>query len=177
MTSPQSDRGALLTEFIEAQLLEERSRADQLNAAAEKILTTSAAFIALIVAIAALVLGKDFAIAGSDVWAVAARLFSLLAIGAFGVTAFLATRVQTLRKLQTASDDALEVMLKAPAWNYTQAKARSVKAYHLVVETTSMRKANNDRAGKLKLASNWQASAAGFVVLAVVCGFFAAPPT
>lgn len=176
MTGAESDRGALLTGFIEAQLTEERSRAEQLNAAADRLLTTSAGFIALIVAIAALVLGKDFAIAGSDRWAVAARVFSLLAIGAFSVTAYFATRVQALRKVETASNEALESMLKKPAWDYTEAKARSVKAHHLVVEAKSMRAANNVRAAKLRLASIWQASAAACVVVAVICGFFASPP-
>lgn len=171
-----SDNGEILTGFIEARLAEEEARADQLNAAADRLLTTSAAFVALIVAIAALVLGKDFAITGSDGFAAAARVASVLAIVCFSVAAFFATRVQTLRKVKTASRSSLEEMVKKPVWTYTESRARSLKAFHLVEQTISMRDANDERAQKLKAASNWQAAAAAFVVMAVLCGFAAATP-
>lgn len=171
-----SEQGTTLVAFIESQLAAEEERRKELIGAADKQLTTSAGFVALLVAVASLALGKDFSVVGgSDRWATTARSLVVAALIGFSISGALAARIQAIRPIQVASSGALTEMLQLPVWHYSEVQARNLKAIHLVNTTISMRAANARRADLLKRASLAQVSAALVVAAAIGASFLITP--
>jgi hypothetical protein len=165
-----------LVAFIESQYQAEQERRTQLVEAAARQLATSAAFVALIVAVASLALGKDFTVAaGSDGWAIGARVLVLVASATFAAAGLLAAWVQAVRPVVVVSGAALDDMLTKPIWQYSEVQARNLKAIHLVRTTKSMRSANRTRAKYYKAASWVQALGVALVLAAIACSFLARP--
>lgn len=174
---PVAEQGTTLAAFIDGELTSERARTTSLNDSARTVITTSAAFVALIVAVAALVLGQDFTVGGTDdPWAVAARTFAVSALVAFAAAGFFASRVQWLRPVRVASGRALVEMTDSEIWQYDETDARNLTSWHKANTIVSLRVANDQRSRHLKAAGVAQIVGAGLVTVAVLCGFLARPP-
>lgn len=153
-----SDQGKQYAAFIEAELKAEHDRRASVNTRAAAALTGSAGLVTLVLAVFAVLVGKDFTLSGcAKLWLVVA-LAALLGGGLFAVLAGLPWRYK-------ATKPATLHYFLGPSWGDSEVTARGRTAYCNAVVIESLRRGNRIKTGLLIAAAVSQAIA----IFALVC--------
>jgi hypothetical protein len=144
--------------FLEAELKAEYDRRAALFSRAKDLTTTSGAFIALVLALVALIAGKDFKLTSGAAWVAAASLV------AFFIASLFALLASIPRKYNVTTGATLRTLLGSN-WKDPEIDARHRVATLNAGTIETMRKKSNLNAWLLFLAL--QAQVVGYVLLAV----------
>lgn len=131
-----SDQGSVYAAFVEERLKTERERRATQEARAIAVVTSSAALVSLIFALAALVIGKDYQFTSGAKWFVVAAL-ALFALG--GLSALIAG---LLLEYDVPDDATLQACL-GNHWTDTETSARLSCAWMNLDTLLSLRRGNN----------------------------------
>ena len=162
------DRGRLYTPFLEQQFRDEETVRDRHKAAAGSVFTSSAAFVGLLVGVAAVALGTRTLPAAGNGWVAAAKIALIAAVVLFAVAGVLAWHVQQLRPEHVPGNVAMEAMVDRAGWLGNEEQARLVIAKHFVTQTKDLRASNAKRAASLARAGGFQFAAYGAVTVSLV---------
>lgn len=157
-----SEQGKQYAAYVEAELKAEFGRRESVNSRSATALTGSAGFVTLILAVFAVLIGKDFTLAGGAKLSLALALFALLAAGVCAVVAGFPWRIK-LTKPAT-----LHKMV-GDHWTDSEVDARANAAYANVVILESLRPGTNIKFKFLLAAGVCQILAVGFLI---VCTLF-----
>lgn len=156
--SAQSDQGRLWVVFLERQFRDEEDVRDRHKAAASAVLTSSAAFVGLLVTVAAIALGTRALPSGDNLFAQIARASLVVAVALFAGAGIFAWLVQQLQPTIAPGVAAVRAMVGSD-WRSTEEQARYVIAKHFAAQIEDLRKTNAKRAEWLQWAGGFQFAA------------------
>lgn len=159
-----ADQGEAYATHIETELQAEYGRTNVLNARATAVTTSSSAFLALVLSLAALVAGRDFVVEEASARGVAVSLALFTAASVSGFVAALS------RKYKVTAVDTLLQMI-GPHWGDNDVDARNAVAYTNVITIRSLREGNNFKATSLIVAATLQLAAVAVLILAIAVHF------
>ena len=134
-----SERGKQYAAFIEAELKAETDRRDSVNTRAATALTSAAGLVTLVLAVFAVLLGKDFRLAGLTGWAKAYLAVALFALLGSAICAVVAGRPW---RIKLTKPKTLYMMINEH-WNDSEEDARNNIAYANVEVIASLRPGTN----------------------------------
>jgi hypothetical protein len=129
-------QGSEFAAFIEEELKQEFNRRDLVNARSTTAITASTGMVTVVLAVIAVLKGKDFTLTGWSLRMLFVGLLALLAAAVLGVLAGLSWGYKVL------SGKALKEV-SGPRWPTPEQTARSMIAQFNVVTITTLRKGND----------------------------------
>ena len=161
-TERLSEQGTTYYKFVEAELGIEYDRRASLNSRAKEFSATSSAFIALVVALLALIVGKDYKFTALGAWSV------VLALAAFVAASLLALLASMAKETLVTNEKTVQRMLSSEHWKDNEVDARNTVATLNARTTWSLRNGNNVKASRLEWALRCQVG--GYVLLTIAAG-------
>lgn len=158
------DQGKQYAAFIEAQLVAEHDRRNSVNSRAATVLTGAAGLVTLVLAVFAVIIGKDFTLSG------AARnwlLFSLMMLLLAAVAAVLAGYPWRNR---VVSPDTLQTFLEDPRWGDSEVLARNLTSRANVEALRKLRSGTSIKFWILLIAMTFQVLAVLGLAATTFCG-------
>lgn len=140
-----AEQGETYAKFIEGELKFEYERRTAVESRALAVATSSSAFLALVFALSALVLGKEHKFSAKGAVAVIAALIL------FAIAAVIGLVANASRVYEVPSVPTLSAMTKAH-WKDSEIAARNVSAVLNVKTIASLRNGNNDKAELVRIA-------------------------
>lgn len=160
-TSAVSEQGVTYSQYVEAELAAEYDRRDALDSRAKDLTLTSSAFIGLVVALLALVVGDNHTFSGLGGWLVIGALAS------FVVASLLALLASAARRFEVTNERTVRAML-GPHWTDDEVDARNQVALLNAMTTWTLRTGNNTKASLLGWALALQVG--GYALLSSAAG-------
>lgn len=159
-----ADQGETYAAHIEAELKAEYDRTTALNDRATAVTTASSAFLALVLALVALVSGKDFKVTEAGLLGVLVSLIFFTGASVCGFVAALSRRykvtaVRTLREMINSR------------WTDHEVDARNTVTYTNIATIDSLREGNNFKANFLAWAAGLQLVAIALLILTLAVQF------
>jgi len=154
-----SERGEVYSAFIEAELKAEDERRTSIDAKSIGIATSSSAFIALLIAVLTVVLGKEFTLPAAVV------PLGLGGLGLYAIAALLGLLAGTGRKYQRVGVATLDLMV-GQHWTDEEVDARNQVAYLRANTVKTLRVGNDSKSRILLYGIGMQLSASVVLILA-----------
>ncbi|MGW6374825.1 hypothetical protein ACWFRB_02015 [Rhodococcus sp. NPDC055112] len=139
------EQGAGWAAFIQDQLNREYARRDALNTRAATAITSSTGLVTLVLAVVAVLKGKDFTLTGGPLTAIYAAMLGLLGSAVLAVLAGVSWRHRV------TSIESMRAML-TEHWGDRELDARYISAY-CNLETTASLRAGNALKGQLLIGA------------------------
>lgn len=157
------DQGSTYASFLEGALKAERERRAALDSRATSVVTASAAFVTLVVALVAWILGKDYRYVTSG-----ATYIILIALAFFIASSVCALIAGQLREYEVPDPETLRLFLSS-RWTDTEVTARNNCGWLNLDTLSSLRVGNHIKAWWLDWALRLQALAV--LALSVAVGW------
>lgn len=152
--SHTSSQGTQYASFIEAELKRENERRTAVIARAASVMTGSAGLVTLVLALIAVIIGKDTAITGGAEACVAIAVLALLGSAACSLQASRARRSNELTSVET-----LRELIGQQHWKDTEVTARYQTAHITIEQIERLRKGSAIRGKWLRAAGIMQVMA------------------
>jgi Na+/melibiose symporter-like transporter len=146
--APGSEQGSQFAAFVQDELAQEYSRRETVNSRAAVAITSSTGLVTVVLAVIAVVRGKDFTLKGWPLFTLVAALICLLGAAVLAVLAGMAWGVYKVASVADLRK------LVGPLWTSTEVTARSTVAQARVEIIDTLRNGNNKKF-RLLLASAW----------------------
>lgn len=156
-----TEQGKQYASFIEAELKAENDRRSSINTRAAAALTGAAGLVTVVLAVFAVLVGKDLTLTASARSRLVVAMMALLGAGLFAVLAGLPWRYK-------ATKPATLLYFLEQSWGDTEVTARGRTAYCNVVVVKSLRRGNVIKSALLVAAATCQAVAIFALVLCTI---------